>query len=142
MCENTPEMNRIDYASGRIFSINRAHDKALRAAFNMDADKMGPRTTGQVLDQIKAGKITFKDIPEALRDQTAINAYGEVRDWTFMNFMDFRDPSAPKPDKEGYDKAKAALKAAETKATDTITFSSDPKEQLKALEAFQSATFH
>ncbi len=138
----TIEQQRIDYGADRLQSMKGAKEKDLRAKFNMDADQLGPKNIGQVLDAFKEGKITFKEVPNEVRDYRAVDTYGRVVDYSFLNFFDFRDPSAPKPDKDGFAKAKDSLNAEYKKSMDAITFAKDADAQLKVLQAFESTTIN
>lgn len=147
-CGEETEMNvNIDYhrlSEAREFlsSIAETKREALREKFNMDARNKGPKTFGDILDAIKTGKVTFKEITSTQRDFTAIDSWGNAYDYNWLKFIDFVDPDAPKADTDGFEAATKKLYDEQEAVQMKLTFTTDPAEQLKLLEAFQSSTIN
>jgi hypothetical protein len=91
-----------------------------------------------VLDALTSGKFSVKEMPNDYRPFGAIDSSGNIRDAGVFEYLDFRDPAAPKPDKEGFKAAEILLNEQFKKTADSITFATDPTEQKKAVEAFET----
>lgn len=132
------EQQRIDYAGERLAGIKSAKTEELRKKFFMDADQRGPKSYGEVLDALTSGKFTVKEMPNDYRSFGAIDSAGNIRDAGVFEYLDFRDPAAPKPDKEGFKAAEILLNAQFKKTADSITFATDPAKQEAAVQAFET----
>lgn len=123
------EARKMDYLKGRLNDLFCDKECALPKAFGLENDHP-PHTPKEFVERILAGKFELKDKAK----DTYL--YGSSP----SPYITWRDPKV-KVDQEGYDKAYKTLQEEFTKAKDTIVIKS-PEEGLKALEKFESKTFH
>lgn len=123
------EARKMDYLKGRLENQFLDKEHALPRAFGLAHDDP-PHTPKEFVDRILAGKFELKD---KAKDT---HLYGSSP----APYITWRDPKV-KVDQEGYDKAYKTLEEEFTKAKDIIVIKS-PEEGLKALEKFESKTFH
>lgn len=140
--QNTIEHYRLSEGQDFLSSIMDDKRQELREKFHMDAQNKGPKTFGEILDAIKDGKVTFKEITPTQREFTAIDSWGNSYDYSWLKFIDFVDPAAPKADTEGYEAAVEKLSKAREDTSMKLTFTTDPAAQLKLLQDFQSSTIN
>lgn len=127
----THEQDQKSYLETRLYHTYNEKDSELANVFGLV--DLYPKNAEETVKFIQEGKFTLRD-----RDR-------EDSDFDFDDYSPFsgfiwRDP-AVKKDREGYDAARAKLTKAKTAAMDRITVSS-PEAGLKALQEFESATFH
>lgn len=134
----TVEAYRINHNLGRLDIEKNKKVVDARKKFHMDDTKPGPRLFPEVLDAMKNGKMTFKELPDDYKNARAIDSNGRLIDWGFLRYVDFVDPSAPKPDEAGFKKAMEGLDTAYTAAKDVIMIDSDPAKGLAAVQKFAS----
>lgn len=124
------DQTRLDHLTRRLFVANGNQDLKLRQHFGLEDDNR-PATAKEFVQRIKDGKFT-------LRDEDSEDCYYTDADFAYN--IRWRDPSV-KEDKDGYTAAKKNMEAAYNAAKDQIYISS-PEAGLKALQEFESATFH
>jgi hypothetical protein len=115
----------------RLHDIQFAHWEKLREHFGLK-DDMRPQSPEELVKRIQDGKFV---IPDHEQEDFDFYSPGDL-----VHFIKWRDPSKKK-NKEGFEVAQKALRDAEKKVEDKIAVY-DPEKGLKALEEFESKTFH
>lgn len=133
-CDSAPESDLSktrDYLSVRAEQVYCEHRTDLRSFFNMDPMEF-PRTFNDFVAAVKADKLV---LDESKKDDFKFHSIN-----CLMDYVSFRDPSKVK-DEVGFDAAEKKLESAWEDARDVIKSLTEPAG-LKALQDFQSATFH
>ncbi len=125
---NAQDAQQRNYLFDRLDTLASQKTAALRVDFNLTEE--APKTLKEFLDRIKSGDITVKEDRMDSKLGYASRA---------LDFIVWRSPKKV-ADEAGFEKAKAALTEAKTKATDVIAVLS-LKEGLDAVNAFEGQSF-
>lgn len=117
-----------DYLISRLTDLEEQKTSEMYKFFRLDPVD-APRSFNEMMEKIKAGEITYN---------------GRDKDYKHYNFSSMtcnlrwaKEPA----DHDGYNAAIKKMEDASTKTKDAIIIKS-PEDGLKALEAFESQTFH
>lgn len=122
-----------DYLRRRLSDSFDTKRVEARVHFKLDVEE--PKSPKEAVERIKAGLFSFND--DYVKDNGEWKNKGET--WrTAVDYISWRTTEA---DREGYDAFLETLEPAKTKAEDVIRVL-DPADGLKALQEFESTTFH
>lgn len=137
--EQTSDERKAQYLIDQLWNAESAKSTDLYHAFHM-AGPSEPKSPKEFMDRIKAGQ--FKFVKDYLNDDgTFRDPDNRYFDWYSPKRYFTWDIPGETPDPKGHETAQGELRLAKTKAERTITIST-PDEGLKALQDFESQTFH
>lgn len=131
------EVQQKQYLSERASSVFYTKTNELYPKFGLH-DEPTPKSPLEVIERIKAGDFVLRG--KWAKDYVADEDDEDCYYYNAFDAFRWRKPGT-KRDQVGFDKAVEALKSFYTKTKDSIMIG-DAKEGLKALEAFESKTFH
>jgi hypothetical protein len=108
----------------------------LRAMFNLNLNN-SPKTYKELIAAIKNDKFSLDEKRTKIID-AQVEDSDEDMDYFYGSAFDGIIWDGPKPDKKGYEIARAELKVAYQDALDVIKGSADAEKRLAALEAFKN----
>ena len=135
MNDHSLSQERISYFEGRLMQIEDRKTDELKIKFHIDQDSP-PSSSKEAIQRIKDGKVTYK---EDKKETYSFNPYVIVAEPHWSSLIEFKDPNAPKPDKEGYEKALKELEQSITDLTDLLMVSDDYKSVLLSIQKFEDS---